>query len=202
MKVLFLGSVIKTEDCTKYKGPSVAGNKMQIGLIKGLSNLFGEGLTVFTQVPIAAFPKEKKLFIRKGEINLVNSISAFKVSFINLFIIKQLLLIINTFIMIVRWSLLYKSDKKVIICFNAFPYISIPVLFVGKIFKFKTVCLFADPPIDVVKRGLIGKCAKYIEDKATRNNIQKFDGLIVLNEQSVKNMLLTQNIYLLMEALI
>lgn len=185
MKVLFLGSVIKTEDCTSFKGPSVAGNKMQIGLIKGLSDLLGENLSIFTQVPIASFPKEKKIFMSSGKINLVNGISAFKIPFINVFIIKQLLLIINTFKNIIEWSLINKSEDRVIICFNAFPYISIPTLLAGKLFKVKTVCLFADPPIDVIKRNLIGKCAKYIEDKVTRNNFQKFDGLIVLNEQSL-----------------
>lgn len=186
MKVLFLGSVIRTEDCIKYKGPSVAGNKMQIGLIKGLSNLFVGNLTVFTQVPIGAFPKEKKILMSRGKINLVNSIYAFKIPFVNIFIIKQLFLIINTLIMIASWSLTNNNEDKVIISFNAFPYISIPTLLAGKLFKLKTVCVFADPPIDVVKRGLLGNLAKLIEDRVTKKNIQKFDGLIVLNEKSIE----------------
>lgn len=185
MKVLFLGSVIKPEDCTKYIGPSVAGNKMQMGIIKGLSKRLNQHLTVFTQVPIGAFPKEKKMWIGSGEIQLINGIKAHKVPFINILILKQLFFMINTILMLVLWSLKNRKEDKMILTFNGYPNSSLPVLFVGKLFNVKTVCTFADPPIDVVERGIVGRYLKKIESLVTAFTIKKYDGLIVLNEQSI-----------------
>lgn len=186
MKVLFLGSVIKTEDCTKYIGPSVAGNKMQIGIIKGLSKRLKNNLTVFTQVPIGAFPKEKKLWLETGKIQLVYDIEGHKIPSINILILKQLFFIINTCMMLVHWSIKNREEDKMILTFNSFPTISLPVLIVGKIFKLKNVCIFADPPIDVIERGTFGSVVKMIESAVTKFSIKKYDGLIVLNEKSIE----------------
>ncbi|QRN85473.1 glycosyltransferase [Clostridia bacterium] len=186
MKVLYLGSVIKTEDCTKYLGPSVAGNKMQMGILKGLKKILVEDLYVLTETPIAAFPREKKSYIGSGSIRLTNDIDALKVPFINIFIIKQIYLIINAFVMICKWAKKNGNKKKVIICFNAFPYVAMPIILASKLFSIKTICIFADPPVDVVRRSLIGRVAKYIEDRSVVKNIKKFDGLIVLNEKSIE----------------
>jgi glycosyltransferase involved in cell wall biosynthesis len=56
----------------------------------------------------------------------------------------------------------------------------------SKVFKVKTVCIFADPPIDTIKRSFVGKIAKHFEDTVTARNIKKFDGLIVLNKKSIE----------------
>lgn len=197
MEILFLGSVIKTEDCTKYIGPSVAGNKMQIGILKGLSKLIKNNLTVLTQVPIGAFPKEKKLCLETGIIQLVNDIEGNKVPSINILILKQLLFIINTCILLVDWSIKNRGKNKVVLTFNSFPTISLPVLIVGKIFKFKKVCIFADPPISVIERGTFGSVLKMIESAATRFSIKKYDGLIVLNENSIEKYAPTANYILI-----
>lgn len=186
MKILYLGSVIKTEDCTKYLGPSVAGNKMQIGILKGLQKILKTDLCVLTETPIASFPRENKFFVKSGRIVLTNEIDARKVPFINIFILKQISLIISSFIMICKWAIKNRREKKIIICFNAFPYVSIPVILSSKLFHAKRVCIFADPPINVVKRNYIGTIAKYLEDKSTVKNIKKFDGLVVLNKEAIK----------------
>ncbi|KXH86865.1 glycosyltransferase [Sporosarcina sp. HYO08] len=186
MKVLFLGSVIKTEDCTKYRGPSVAGNKMQLGLIKGLYKIFKNDLSILTEPPIASFPKEKRIYIGKGKIQLQKNIVANRVPFINIFIVKQIILIVNAFFMIYSWVRQNKNEKKVIICFNSFPYISLPAILAKKLFNVKIVCILADPPIDVINRGFIGKIAKKLEDSTTEKNIKEFDGLIVLNEKVIE----------------
>lgn len=186
MKVLFLGSVIKPEDCTKYIGPSVAGNKMQIGIIKGLTKCLNNNLTVFTQVPIGAFPKEKKVWLGRERVLLINDIKGHKIPFVNILILKQLFFVVNTMFMLAYWSFKNRKEDKLILTFNAYPNISLPVLMVGKIFKVKSVCIFADPPIDVVERGVVGEFLKKIENLITTFCIRKYDGLIVLNENSVK----------------
>ncbi len=185
MKVLFVGSVIKTEDCLKNLGPSVAGNKMQMGIIKGLKKHFGANLSILTERPIASFPRENVLYINYGIIELTKNIIAKKVPFINIFILKQLSQIFSAFFLICEWIKNNKDEQKVIICFNAFPYIAIPVLWAAKLFNVKSICILADPPIDSVSRGFLGKIAKLIEDKSTKKSIKKFDGLVVLNKNMI-----------------
>lgn len=185
MKLLYIGSVIRTEDCTKNIGPSVAGNKMQIGLIKGLIKYFLENVSILTERPIAAFPREKTIYIKGGNIELKEKIFATKVPFINIFILKQLSLIINAFLLIKKWVKKYKREEKAIICYNAYPYIALPVLWAAKLFNIKVICILADPPLDGIKHGILGRVAKVIEDRSTKRSIRKFDGLIVLNENAI-----------------
>ena len=113
MRVLFLGSVIKTEDCTKHIGPSVAGNKMQMGIIKELFRFYNENMSILTEYPVAAYPKEKVICVNDGIIELSKGIIARKVPFLNFFILKQLTLIINAFFQICRWAVADRDEPKV-----------------------------------------------------------------------------------------
>ena len=184
LKILYLGSVIKTADCTKYLGPSVAGNKMQLGILKGLNELHKD-IAVVTEIPIAAYPKEKKIIIKSGKIKVTHDIQAKVVPFVNIFVLKQFTMIASAFFMLLKWGIANRKEQKTIITFNPFPYISIPTLLASKLFNIKTLCIFADPPIDAVKRSLIGEVAKYFENISTKKNIKKYDGLVVLNIKAI-----------------
>ncbi len=185
MEILFLGNVINPRDCHKYIGPSVAGNKMQIGILKELKRHYKNNLTIVTEIPIAVYPKEKKILIKGGNINLDNELIAEKVSFINLPIIKQITKIINAYRILKKWSKIKKFEAKSIICYNAYSEIAIPVLLLGKVAKVNTICLFADPPIDPIKRRPILKIFKKLENALFKKHIRKFDGLITLNKEAV-----------------
>jgi glycosyltransferase involved in cell wall biosynthesis len=187
-KLLFVGSVIKTEDCIKYIGSSVAGNKMQLGLIKALRNQLNTDISIITEYPIASYPRENVLRIEGGTIKLTDDIVAEKVPFINVFVFKQMTKIINALRLIRIWAKTNKNEEKVIICFNAFPDIALPALIVAKLMRIKnirTVSLLADLPIDVVKRGLISNVARKVEEFATKICIKRFDGLVVLNKNAI-----------------
>lgn len=186
MKILFLGSVIRTVDCTKNLGPSVAGNKMQLGIIRGLKKL-NDNITVVTEIPIASYPRESKLLIRSSDIKLEDNIEAKAVPFINVFFVKQISLIVNAFLMILKWSIVNRKENKIFITFNAFPYISIPTILTSKIIKSKVICIFADPPINVIERkGTLGKIAQYLEKKSTEKYIKKYDGIVALNKKAIE----------------
>lgn len=194
MKILFIGHAINSKD-TNHAGVSIAGNKMQLGLVKALKLKYEDDLSIFTQFPIAVYPKEKKIFIKNDEIELSTGVKAKKVPFINIFILKQFTKIISTLIMIIKWSIVNRKDKKYIICYNAFPDIATPILWTKKIFRIKTICLLADLPIsNVIKyKGLIRTIARKFEERASWRNIDKFDGLAVLNENAIYEHSLTSN---------
>lgn len=185
MEILFLGSVVKPEDCTKYLGPSVAGNKMQLGIIKELKKLH-DNITVATEIPIASYPRERKIIIKASDIEVADDIQAKVVPFINIFLLKQISIIICAFLVLLKWSIRNKREKKVIITFNSFPYISIPTILTSKLFKIKMICIFADPPIDSVNRGLLGKIAQFFERKSTEKNIKDYDGIVALNKKAIE----------------
>lgn len=185
MKILFLGSVIKSEECTRFLGPSVAGNKMQLGILKGLKRLHND-ITVVTEIPIATFPRESKIFIRSSNIEIADGMFAKVVPFFNIIILKQLTMIICAFFLLFEWAVKNRKEEKIIITFNPFPYISIPAIVVSKIFKLKVICIFADPPIDAIKRNLLGKTAKYFERKSTEKRIKQYDGIVALNKKAVE----------------
>lgn len=185
MRLLFLGSVIKTEDCTKHLGPSVAGNKMQLGVIKELFSFYNEKMNILTEYPVAAYPRGKVICVDNGIIELTKGINARKVPFLNFFILKQITLIVNAFFQICKWAIVSRNEPKAVLCFNAFPYVALPIQWAAKLFKFKTICILADPPIEVLNRGLSGRIAKRIEDALTKCSIKRFDGLVVLNEHVI-----------------
>lgn len=185
MKILFLGSVIKTENCTEFLGPSVAGNKMQLGILKGLNKIHKD-LTVVSEIPIATFPKEKKILIRTGYIEIADNMRAKIVPFINLLVLKQITMITSATFMLFQWGLKNLQEEKSIITFNPFPYVSIPAILFSKIFKSKIVCIFADPPIDPIKRNLFFRYAKYFENKSAERRIKQYDCIVTLNKKAVE----------------
>lgn len=185
MKILFLGSVLEAEKCTQFLGPSVAGNKMQLGILKGLKKL-NENITVVTEIPIATFPRENRILVKSDNINLADGLFARVVPFINVFFIKQCTLIISASYLLFDWSLRNRNEKKVIVTFNPYPYVSIPAILVSRIFKIKVVCIFADPPIDTVKRDYFGKILKYFEIKATEKILKEYNCIIALNKKAVE----------------
>lgn len=185
MKILFLGSVIKNDDCTKFLGPSVAGNKMQLGILKGLKK-FNDDITIVTEIPIATYPRERKIFVKSSDIEISDDIYAKVVPFLNIFVVKQISMIICSFLIILEWAIKNRDERMFIVTFNPFPYISIPAVLISKIFKLKTVCIFADPPIEAVSRGFFGKIAKKFETKVTEKFIKKYDGIVALNKKAVE----------------
>lgn len=158
---------------------------MQIGILNGLNKLHDE-ITVVTETPIASYPKEKKILIKSGNIEISDGIQAKVVPFVNIFVLKQITMIICSFFILLKWAIKNRKEKMTIITFNPFPYTAIPTILVSSIFKIKKICIFADPPIDAVKRSSLGKIAKYFENKSTEINIKKYDGLVVLNEKAVE----------------
>lgn len=185
MKILYFGSVIAPEDCIKRLGPSIAGNKMQMGILRGLQNEHPD-ISILSEIPIAAFPKEKKIVIGRKKIPLNNCMEAITVPFVNIFIAKQLTMIVFSFLELLKWTVKNLREKKVIITFNAFPYISLPTVLISKMFNIKTICIFADPPIEVVDRKGISKIIKEIEKKSTERNIKKYDGIVTLNTKAME----------------
>jgi glycosyltransferase involved in cell wall biosynthesis len=184
IKILFVGSLIPSDLCGKYLGCSVAANKMQIGIINGLSKM-DNNIDVLSTYPIASFPKEK-ILINKRQIFILNKkfVKIFSVFFINIFILKQITQILSLSFRIIRWGYLNRGMNKIIITFNAFTEQSIPALMVSKIFNITTISILADLPIPSVEYNSLKKIASFLNVEITKKAIKKYDGIIVLNQEA------------------
>lgn len=185
MKVLFLGYAINIEEASKTYGASIAGNKMQINVLKNLDAYPDLSIKSITIYPIAAYPGTKTMFIKKQLINLFNDFYSIKIRFVNLPVIKHFCIIINTYIEAKK--LVKKDGIQTIFTFNCFPEVGLPAKWLKKKYGCTIISLLADLPIDdtVSRKGfslLLRKCF----DKITKNTIPCYDKLIVLNKHAVE----------------
>ena len=184
MNCLFLGYVIDKEDCFKYKGPSVAGNKYQIGILDSLFSIPESVVDVFTYFPIASYPHNKKILIKKRKKKINDKLDIHIIPFINIQYLKQ----ISIYLSMLFYGVLYliKNQCDCIIYYNAFPPLSLVALLLGKIFKKKTICIVADLPIHAYKYRGLKKLFNESRIVLTKRLINNSDGLIVLNENAAK----------------
>lgn len=183
MNIIFLGSVIPQELCYKYPGASVAGNKMQLGVLSGLQKELGaDKLSVLSYYPIAAFPGGKKLFIGRNKF-VINGLTIQSISFLNLPIVKLIHQQIS-FLSNLLFKVMFNRKNTAIITFNAYIEVSKPALWIAKLFKIPVHCLLADLPLASVKyKGLKGMLSGMFF-QSTKKAIQSYDGLFVLNRES------------------
>lgn len=185
MNIVFLGNIVSLEDVEKYSAGSVAGNKMQYYLLKYLSQIDGVNIEVISSFSHACFPKDKKIFIRREEQILFDKVKVHQLSYVNLPIIKQLMLIIKTRFYTKR--LCRKYDSPIVFAYDLYPPQGNALRKVSSFKNVKTLSLLADLSIGGVqkKRG-IKKFLQKLYDKATLKNIKSCQNYIVLNEELIK----------------
>lgn len=185
MKILFLGYAISLDDVHSIIGPSIAGNKMQINVLKNLHNKDDLEIKCITLYPIASYPIAREIYIKKDTIKLFGNFYSLKIPFLNFPIIKQF---------IATWSLYYAAKKiikreqiKTIFTFNMFPQIGLPAIWLKKKYGCEIITLLADLPIDdsVGRKGASFVLRKYF-DKLARESIMYCDKIVALNKYAVE----------------
>ena len=73
-KLIFLGYVVHPESSGEYSGISIAGNKMQWNVLKGLVESGEFDIECLTITPFASFPREKRLNQRKAMSRLLDTV--------------------------------------------------------------------------------------------------------------------------------
>lgn len=183
MHIVYLGIMTRPEDIGKIGETSIAGNKFQYNLLKHLSCIDGVKLDIISFHPFKAPHKSKKLFIRTTKEKIFDNVNLWQVGYINLPIIKQLIL---------PWKTLARLKKTVaksslVMAYDMYPTQGIPLSRIKKKVNGRTVCLLADLSIGGVnKQRGINRFLRRLFDRSTLNNIKKCDKYIVLNENVAK----------------
>ncbi len=184
MNILFLGYAVNRKYEDSLNGISVAGNKMQVNLLRELKYI-NNSTYIVSIPPVASFPKYKNIIINRGTIDIDEKQKIFGVvpHILNVPFIKNIYEIINTY-REAKCIVKNHSVRKILI-FNAFPQTSFAALRLKKKFKIEVTCLLADLPIDdsINTRGLKA-FLRYIFDKYTKKAIMQMDKLIVLNQHA------------------
>lgn len=182
MKILFLGYAVNNITIEKLSGASIAGNKMQLNILKNLNDYRDSKIDSITIYPVASYPKDLKKYIKKEEISIFENLKSTKIGFVNIKPIKQIWQTVSV----------YQQAKKmiekdtIILTFNVFPQIGIPLMMLKKKYNSKTVAILADLPVDdQVNRKGLSTLIRFLLDEMTRRAINKCDKIIALNKQAV-----------------
>ncbi len=181
-KLIFLGYVVDPEVAGEYSGISIAGNKMQWNVLKGLAESGEFDIECLTISPRAVFPKERKLFQKRESSILLDRVRQTKIPYANVPVLKQVSQI-NSMCREVR-KILKRNPDAIMFGFNVFPQVGVPMRKLKKKFpKAKTFCLLADLPIDdkTNRRG-ISQWLRTKFDRSTWKNMSACENFIVLNE--------------------
>ncbi len=185
-KVLFLGYLVPTNIEGELSGLSVAGNRMQWNIIKHLAADAELEVECLSVLPVAAFPKDKQLYVKRRKLDFGGGFSAASIGFCNLPVIKQ---IWQTLAMYhAAHKAIKKSPDATVLCFNLFPQIGVPIRWLQRKHRnLDTVAILADLPIDDdTKRKGFSVWLRKRFDASTWKSISACKRFVVLNEQVAK----------------
>lgn len=182
MKIVFLGYAVNTDQASLLSGASVAGNKMQVNILKELVRYEDVSLQCVTVYPVAAWPRERLVRISSKNFLIDDTVQAVRASFLNFPVVKQLSQVLSVY----RTAKRVVDQDTVLLTFNVYPQIGLPAMWLKKKYGCKVCAIFADPPIDDKKdRTGISRILRGWFDYFTKKAISACDGLIALNAYAV-----------------
>lgn len=184
MKIIFVGSTVDNETLKKLPDASVAGNKMQLGFIKGFINNGINTIGISAEAHGMWKLNKKPICIKKKNLK-DDKAQLYTIAYLNIPVVKQLSIYraINKKLQYeIRKNRSNSNDNSdiILMVYNTMSIFAGPVLKVAKKEGCKCVAVVADLPIKN-KKNIIRK----IEDKRQEKYISKFDGLIPLTKYIV-----------------
>ena len=183
MHIIYLGAVTSKKEIGKLYGGSEAGNKMQLNILKELKKYPDVTLDIYSILPIAAFPKDRKLYVKRERKKIDTDIYITQIPFVNLPIIKQWM----------QSYELFKNAKKnikknsIALSFNLYMQEGNALIKLKKRYGITIASILADLPIDdnYSRKGISSILYNYFFERS-KKNILECENLIVLNEYAVK----------------
>lgn len=178
MKILFLGYLTTTDEANRLNGASVAGNNMQLNLLKEMVKQ-GVEVTAVSILPVAPYPIDNTKYVKYKEYQ-IDGINVVQIPFFNVRILKQIWQTYSVY----NYAKKYLNDNidAEILCFNMFTQVGKPAVWLKKKYKKRITSLLADLPIDSIKnRNIVSKFFRSVFDNNTARNIRCLDKAIVLN---------------------
>lgn len=192
MKFLYVGYAVSKDLEKSSKAVSVAGNNMETELFMNFSEIHKQDFYSITIVPLPSYPRCKKIMCRKEDLKIDNDVTTHSIGYINFPLIKQLTIMCALFLKLIKRIILFKredrNDEIVVMTYNSASFVSVPVFLISKFLKITKVCLVVDIPITFQdKKSIYFKIAKTIDNYVSLKLFKKYDAMISLVEQTVKD---------------
>ena len=196
MDIIFMGALVPPDQAAQMSGLSVAGNKFQYNIVKYLARLENVHIYVLSVLPLASFPGDKRIMIRKTRRKLWDNVEYFEIPYINIPVIKQLTQIRG----FISCTKALKKDKPILLTMNLFPYNGCPFVRLQQRYGLKGAAILADLPVDenYSRKGL-SRAFRRLYNGITAGNIKKCHDFIVLNEKAIKEYATSDAHYIVME---
>lgn len=178
MNIIFVGSMVKEDEIITLPAVSVAGNKMQLGILRGLYKLDNHTMAISAKPRRMFWGSKKDILINKHKRIYLSQIDCNEVFYINFIILKQISIFFSIFFGIIKQFIKTKKEKQVVIVYNTFSYMVLPSILACKLFKGICISIIADLPIKGENKGLLHKIEDVIEVKI----ISKLDAIIPLTK--------------------
>lgn len=175
------GPLPESERFRKSKAFSVAGNNAVKGIVLSLRDNGLEPDIILAHFMEESFPKNKKIFFGKENVETEEGLKVKLLPFINITPIKQTIIGIEVFFEIIFWGFKNIKKRKIICSYN----LSVPplifVLRASQIIKAKKIAVAYDVhiPGETVANGL----KNWIEYNSYRRHLKDFDGLINIRQE-------------------
>lgn len=180
--VVFLGYAVHPDINQGLSGKSVAGNKMELSILRELkrNGIHTDNVTVY---PVAAFPHDRLIFVRRQKMDIGDGMYTDRIGFCNIPGIKQITQICSVYKCAKK--IVIKHPDAIIMPFNMYPQVGVPAVVLKKRFGCRLVPILADLPIDdnYQRRG-ISKLVRKVFNNVTMWCIRKADDVIVLNKHA------------------
>ncbi|MEL4106489.1 glycosyltransferase [Oscillospiraceae bacterium WX1] len=183
--LIFLGALAGKDGAEARSGGSVAGNAMQLNLLKHLSALRDFNIEVLALQTIGAYPKDKTFFSARHYETVLDDtrLTVEFVPFLNIPLIKQLwqaLALCRRAKQIAR-----RAGNVIVLSYNLYPQTGLPLLSMKK--HWHVAALLADLPFDDrTDRPFPGRLLLGIFNALTKKIIAACPNLIVLNRHAAE----------------
>jgi glycosyltransferase involved in cell wall biosynthesis len=185
LEIALVGTAISVEWCERSDACSSAGNRYQLGLIRGLESALGHALHVLSVRPVVMHPRSKTILDGGGTCRVGDLSVAKLVPFINRPVFKQFTILLSLVMQLSAWLWRERgASKRVVLVYNCFSPFSLAVLGATRLWGGTPVAIVADLPHDVydfkgVVRGLLQRIDFHIQTHV----IRRFTAIIPLTRQ-------------------
>ena len=192
---------------SKRKGTmSESGESLQWKIIEGLSDNIDGQVRTANYMPIQSWPKSySDIYVRGGDFNYLGKVKIKNLPFLNICILKRLLMGHPLYKEIKKWSKNSLNEEKVIISYSLTPEFLKAVKIAKKYNKnLKAIAIVADLPEFTIlekKKSFLTKLYLSWMKKQTYNKLDYIDGYVLLTKYMAEKLVSNNQKYIVMEGI-
>ncbi|MBN1242939.1 MAG: glycosyltransferase [Spirochaetales bacterium] len=181
MRILYVGYPVDRTRVREWPGPSVAGNKLEHGVIQGFRDASGGRLDALSITPVAMYPASRHL-VSPGRRFRIGSLKVEAVPFVNLPLVKQATIMVRLFFALLAFMGARRNgEAKAILTYNAASLVALPLLAASLFGRAARICLLSDPPLDLSGRRDWKTPLRALDNRIFAWAVRRYDGIIAAN---------------------